>query len=94
MTCRAAFAGLRHLLLGSAGQDTGASLTPPSAAPSGLAMDAYPLPRNVGAEQLPALKLALLTEGKRAKMLRQSKLAAQIEEDLRAVNHAILAKGR
>ena len=56
-------------------------------------MDAYPLPRNVGAEQLPALKLALLTEGKRAKMLRQSKLAAQIEEDLRAVNHAILARG-
>ena len=56
----------------------------------GPAKRAYPLPRDVGPQQLPALRLALLTEAKRAKQLRQSKLAAQCEADLRAVTHQML----
>ena len=93
MTCRAAFAGLRSLLLGSHGQDTDASLTPPSAASYGHARHVYPLPRDVGPQQLPALRLALLLESRKARQLRQSKLAAAIEADLRRVTHLILDRG-
>ena len=93
MTCRAAFAALRSLLVGSDTPASGRSLPPTSGATSGHVRLAYPLPRDVGEAQLPALRLALLLESKRAKHLRQSKLAAQCEADLRRVTHAILAKG-
>ena len=81
-----------HSALG--GRGIGASYRPTVKASSGHVRLAYPLPRDVGEAQLPALRLALLLESKRAKHLRQSKLAAQCEADLRRVTHAILAKGR
>jgi hypothetical protein len=88
MTTRAAFAKLRALLLGSDGP---APDQPASPMPySGPALTAYPLPRDVGPEQLPALRLALLAESRRARLMRQSKLASSIEADLRSVTHQIL----
>jgi hypothetical protein len=91
MTIRVRFAALRALLTGSAGpaQDQPASRTPSY----GPAMSAYPLPRDVGQAQLPALRLALLLESRKARDRRQSKLAAQIEADLRRVTHQILDRG-
>ena len=88
MTTRAAFAKLRTLLLGSDGL---APDQPENPMPSyGRAKDAYPLPMDVGPEQLPALRLVLLAESRRARMMRQSKLASLIEADLRNVTHQIL----
>jgi hypothetical protein len=53
---------------------------------------AYPMPKGGG--DLPALRLILLFEAKRARDMRQSKLAAAIEADLRSVTHQILTKGK
>lgn len=73
---------------------SGPSCPPTRGAFSGPAKTAYPLPRHVGEQQLPALRLALLLESRRARNLRQNRLAAAIEADLRSVTHQILAKGR
>jgi len=94
MTWPVRFADLRSLLLGSAGQVTAENLTPPSNPASGLVRLVYPLPKDVGPEQLPALRLALLLESRDARMRRQSKLAAAIEADLHRVTHQILARGK
>lgn len=86
----AAFAAIRSRLTGS---DTPASYPRlPTAIISGHAQRAYPMPRNGG--DLPALRLVLLFEAKRARDMRQSKLAAAIEADLRNVTHQILSRGR
>ena len=90
----ARFAGLRSLLLGSPGQGTDASLTPPSNPASGPAGNAYPPPNCDGVEQLGARRLVLLFESRKAKHLRQSRLAAQCEADLRRVTHQILGMGK
>jgi hypothetical protein len=88
MNTRATFAKLKMLLLGSDGLDPEKPANPmPSFGP---AKNAYQLPRDVGPEQLPALRLALLAESRRARMMRQSKLASSIEADLRTVTHQIL----
>ena len=64
----------------------------PIAITSGHAQRAYPMPRHGG--DLPALRLILLFEAKRARDMRQSKLASAIEADLRSVTHQILSRGR
>jgi hypothetical protein len=74
-----------------AGPDIGASYRPTVKGYSGPAKRAYPLPRDVGEAQLPALRLALLLESKRAKHLRQSKLEAQCRADLQRVTHKMMA---
>ena len=86
----AAFAAIRSRLTGSA---IPASYPRFPIGPTyGHAQRAYPMPRNGG--DLPALRLILLFEAKRARDMRQSKLASAIEADLRSVTHQILSRGR
>ena len=69
----------------------GQSLHLTSASTCSPASTAYPLPKPDGALPLPALRLALILESRRARDLRQSKLAAQLERDLQSVNHQMMA---
>jgi hypothetical protein len=86
----AIFAAIRKRLTGSAIRASYPRL--PIAVTSGVASRAYPMPKGGG--DLPALRLILLFEAKRARDMRQSKLAAAIEADLRSVTHQILTKGK
>lgn len=94
MILRAAFAGLRARLTATAGQATASASPLTGRASYTPATYARTLPRDVGEPQLPALRLALLCEARKARDMRQAKLAALIEADLRAVTHQILSKGR
>ena len=59
----------------------------------GHALPAAPTPKPDGETQM-LIKLALLlAEARRARELRQSKLASMCEADLRAMRHAILKRG-
>ena len=85
------FAGNVRHVMGLAGRATDESFPRKGKGFYGAAQGAYPTPINVGEELLPALRLALMFEAKRAKELRQSKLAAAIEADLRGVTHQMMA---
>ena len=86
----AVYAAIRSRLTGFAIPASTASC--PTSAAYGHAQRAYPMPRNGG--DLPALRLILLFGAKRARDMRQSKLASAIEADLRSVTHQILSRGR
>lgn len=57
----------------------------------GPATTAMPWLRPDGGLPLPSRRIALLLETRRARDLRQSKLTAALEKDLRAVTHQMLA---
>ena len=92
MTWHVPFAAIRSLLWRSDTPAFGQNLTRRSANTYSPASRAYPMPRNGG--DLPALRLVLLFEAKRARDMRQSKLASAIEADLRNVTHQIMSRGR
>ena len=91
MTCRASFAALWSRLTGTDTPATGANCHPHNRGGYTPAQIAYPVPSNTGQIELPARRLALILESRRARELRQSKLAAQLERDLRSVNHQMMA---
>ena len=93
MCTTAIYVALKTRLTASAGPDIGSGSPPPDKPACGPAQRAYPLPMDAGPALLPALRLALLTEARRARNLRQSRLAAMIEADLRSVTHQILRRG-
>lgn len=91
MTTLARYAAIGKRLMASVGLGTAGSCQVTAKAASGPARGANPLPRNGG--DVLTLRMRLLIEGRRARDLRQSKLASLIEADLRALNHEILRRG-
>lgn len=92
MTCRAAFAGLRTLLTGSASLDTGGSCLPTSAGGYGPARTAGTPPKPAGVEPL-VQRLILTVAAREARNLRRAKLASSIEAELRDLTTDILRRG-
>jgi hypothetical protein len=90
MTILAAFAAIRQLLTVSDLPDLSQPYRMANASTCGHALPTATTPNADGLALLQARRLALLTEARRLKCLRRSKLASTCEQELRAVTHEIL----